>query len=79
MTDLPAEETQWLDPTAGLEFVPWPGEETIRRGAVGRIQAMLETGQDPAGAGGPGGGAGEGKGTWTRKGWTRKGRRSGRS
>lgn len=53
VTALPAEETQWLDPDASFEFTPWPGEEVIRRGALGRIQAMLETGQDPLSAGRP--------------------------
>lgn len=29
-------------------FVPWPTEAIIKQGALGRIQAMVETGQDPA-------------------------------
>lgn len=29
-------------------FVPWPTEATIKQGALGRIQAMVEIGQDPA-------------------------------
>ena len=44
----PEEAAQPLDPIASLPFSPWPTEETIRRGALARIQAMLETGKDPA-------------------------------
>ena len=28
-------------------FVPWPSEVIIKQGALGRVQAMLETGEDP--------------------------------
>lgn len=47
---LAAGESQWLDPGAQMPFVPWPTEEVIRRGALARIQVMLEQGVDPAGA-----------------------------
>ena len=29
-------------------FVPWPSEGIIKQGALGRIQALVESGQDPA-------------------------------
>ncbi|KAI9823856.1 MAG: hypothetical protein M1826_007602 [Phylliscum demangeonii] len=48
---LTLEETQALMDPAGsqqLAFVPWPTEDTIRRGALARIQAILDAGQDPA-------------------------------
>ena len=44
-------EKQWLDPWTGVQFTPWPGEEIIKRGALGEIQAMVEKGVDPATAG----------------------------
>lgn len=44
-------EKQWLDPWTGVQFTPWPGEEVIKRGALGEIQAMVERGVDPATAG----------------------------
>ena len=41
-------EKQWLDPWTGVQFTPWPGEDVIKRGALGEIQAMVERGVDPA-------------------------------
>ena len=31
-----------------MMYVPWPTDDVIRRGALARIQAVLESGQDPA-------------------------------
>jgi hypothetical protein len=48
-TALPAVVSDWLNPLAGsAAFVPWPTEETIRRGALASIQVLLDTGVDPA-------------------------------
>lgn len=30
------------------EFLPWPSEETIRRGALAQIQVLIDEGKDPA-------------------------------
>ena len=40
-------ERKWLDPVAGMGFVPWVGEEAMRSGALAEIQAMVERGEDP--------------------------------
>ena len=32
-------------------FVPWPSEAVIKQGALGRVQALLETGEDPVALG----------------------------
>ena len=48
MKSLEEFERQWLDPWTGVQFTPWPGEEVIKRGALGEIQAMVEKGLDPA-------------------------------
>ena len=48
VSSLAAGESQWLDPSAQMPFVPWPTEEVIRRGALAQIQVMLEQGIDPA-------------------------------
>ncbi|KAI9811077.1 MAG: hypothetical protein M1827_005659 [Pycnora praestabilis] len=50
ISSLAVGETQWLDPTSQMAFVPWPSEEVIRRGALAQIQIMLEQGQDPESA-----------------------------
>ena len=56
--DAQKEEEQSLkEPQA--PFVPWPDERLIKLGALGRIQAMLENGQDPAVFGPPEVGEGE--------------------
>ncbi|KAI9653056.1 MAG: hypothetical protein M1831_006263 [Alyxoria varia] len=55
----------WLspyDPSSGNPppFIPWPDEMTIKRGALGKIHALVESGQDPnalADEGGEGAGA----------------------
>ena len=54
-------ERKWLDPLAGMGFVPWVGEEAMRSGALAEIQAMVERGEDP-GVVGVGGGTEEGEG-----------------
>ena len=41
-------EVQWLNPMAQSQFVPWPSEEAIRRGALAQIQFMMEQGVDPS-------------------------------
>ncbi|TVY86716.1 Mediator of RNA polymerase II transcription subunit [Lachnellula willkommii] len=46
-TALPAEYSRWLNPPPDM-FVPWPNEETIRRGALASIQILVDTGVDPA-------------------------------
>lgn len=50
VSSLAAGESQWLDPSAQIPFVPWPTEEVIRRGALAQIQVMLEQGVDPTDA-----------------------------
>ena len=55
MASLPAaveEAPQKLGPTVGNVFIPWPADDTIRRGALARIQGMLDVGEDPAMAAG---------------------------
>lgn len=40
----------WLEPSkSGVVFAPWPAEDVIRRGALGRIQAALEEGRSVEG------------------------------
>lgn len=47
-TSLPNEISQWLNPTADLPFIPWPNEESIRRGALAVLQDLQDRGIDPA-------------------------------
>ncbi|KAI4159826.1 MAG: hypothetical protein LQ342_006244 [Letrouitia transgressa] len=47
VSSLEQSEVQWLDPMAKFQFVPWPSEEVIKRGALAQIQVMLEQGVDP--------------------------------
>ncbi|KAI9877964.1 MAG: hypothetical protein M1830_002332 [Pleopsidium flavum] len=47
VSSLAAGESQWLDPSSQIPFVPWPTQEVIRRGALAQIQVMLEQGVDP--------------------------------
>jgi hypothetical protein len=48
-TALPPLVNEWLNPLSGApSFVPWPTEETIRRGALASIQILLDQGVDPA-------------------------------
>lgn len=45
---LPEEIRRWLDPASSRpQYTPWPGEDMIRRGALARIQGMVENGQNP--------------------------------
>ena len=46
-TSLPQDYTQYLDSAAAIPFIPWPTEETIRRGALASIQVLLDKGIDP--------------------------------
>ena len=47
--DAPKEGGQPVAEAAGkTAFVPWPSEGIIKQGALGRIQAIMESGQDPA-------------------------------
>ncbi len=48
-TALPPRISEWLNAlSGGPPFVPWPTEETIRRGALASIQVLLDQGVDPA-------------------------------
>ncbi|KAI9847561.1 MAG: hypothetical protein M1837_002135 [Sclerophora amabilis] len=47
LASLTAEESQWFNTVRNLPFTPWPSDDTIRRGALARIQNMLEAGEDP--------------------------------
>lgn len=40
-------DKEWLRPM-NLEFDPWPNVDHMKRGALGRIQIMIEAGKDPA-------------------------------
>ncbi|EME42222.1 hypothetical protein DOTSEDRAFT_175145 [Dothistroma septosporum NZE10] len=40
-------DKEWLRPM-NLEFDPWPNVDQMKRGALGRIQVMIEAGKDPA-------------------------------
>ncbi|KAH0533991.1 hypothetical protein FGG08_007403 [Glutinoglossum americanum] len=48
IASLENEEVLWLDPESQMPFVPWPSEETIRRGALSQIQFMVEQDLDPS-------------------------------
>ena len=41
-------QKRMLDPQQDMLFSPWPSQEIIQRGALGTIQRMMESGQDPA-------------------------------
>jgi hypothetical protein len=47
-TSLPEGFAQFLNPLADSPFIPWPTEETIRRGALASIQVLLDQNIDPA-------------------------------
>ena len=51
VSSLTADEVLWLNELARTEFVPWPNEEIIKRGALGQIQVMLEQGVNPESGG----------------------------
>ncbi|TVY60669.1 Mediator of RNA polymerase II transcription subunit, partial [Lachnellula suecica] len=46
-TSLPPDFSRWLNPPPEV-FIPWPSEETIRRGALASIQVLVDQGIDPA-------------------------------
>ena len=46
LEQLKQEEKQWLDPWTGIQFTPWPSEEVMKRGALFRLQGMLERKED---------------------------------
>ncbi|KAH0556061.1 hypothetical protein GP486_006000 [Trichoglossum hirsutum] len=48
VASLENEEVLWLDPESQMLFVPWPTEETIRRGALSQVQFMMEKDLDPS-------------------------------
>lgn len=45
---LGTDERQWLEPLMQMPFVPWVDDDTMRRGALAQIQALVERGEDPA-------------------------------
>ncbi|KAL8996088.1 MAG: hypothetical protein Q9169_004327 [Polycauliona sp. 2 TL-2023] len=47
VSSLTPDEVIWLNELARTDFVPWPNEEVIKRGALGQIQVMLEQGVNP--------------------------------
>lgn len=47
-TSLPQNFAQYLNPSADIPYIPWPSEETIRKGALASIQILLDKGLDPA-------------------------------
>ncbi|KAL8750287.1 MAG: hypothetical protein Q9199_007171 [Rusavskia elegans] len=51
VSSLTPDEVLWLNELARTEFVPWPNEEVIKRGALGQIQVMLEQGVNPESGG----------------------------
>lgn len=46
-TSLPQDFTQYLNSSAEIPFIPWPTEESIRKGALASIQVLLDQGTDP--------------------------------
>ncbi|KAL8673635.1 MAG: hypothetical protein Q9168_001941 [Polycauliona sp. 1 TL-2023] len=51
VSSLTPDEVLWLNELARTDFVPWPNEEVIKRGALGQIQVMLEQGVNPESTG----------------------------
>jgi hypothetical protein len=47
-TALPPEWQESLNPLAKIQFLPWPTDFDIKRGALATIQVLLERGEDPA-------------------------------
>ncbi|KAG9239014.1 vitamin-D-receptor interacting mediator subunit 4-domain-containing protein [Amylocarpus encephaloides] len=47
-TSLPADIAQHLNVEASMPFIPWPNEDTIRRGALASIEILINKGVDPA-------------------------------
>ncbi|KAL7627267.1 hypothetical protein AAE478_001456 [Parahypoxylon ruwenzoriense] len=48
-TSLPEPLQTHLNPNAHLEFIPWPSEEQVRKGAIASLSYLSETGIDPEG------------------------------
>ena len=46
--ELPDEEKAWLEALRQMPSTPWISEDTMKRGALAQIQAMVERGEDPA-------------------------------
>ncbi|MCJ1359077.1 MAG: hypothetical protein MMC33_009077 [Icmadophila ericetorum] len=46
LSALPPAEHQWLAPLKTMPFTPWPTEEVMKMGALGRIQVLMEQGVD---------------------------------
>lgn len=51
LEDILRNEKQYLDASTGIQFTPWPSEDIIKRGALARIQGMMERGEDIEGGG----------------------------
>ena len=51
LEDILQNEKQYLDASTGIQFTPWPSEDVIKRGALARIQGMMERGEDIEGRG----------------------------
>ncbi|MDI1487429.1 MAG: hypothetical protein OHK93_006699 [Ramalina farinacea] len=51
LEDILRNEKQYLDASTGIQFTPWPSEDVIKRGALARIQGMMERGEDIEGRG----------------------------
>jgi hypothetical protein len=47
-TALPEHWLSLINPEANMPFVPWPSEDTIRRGALASIEILINQGKDPA-------------------------------
>jgi hypothetical protein len=47
-TALPQHLTDHLNSSAEIQFIPWPTQEAIRKGALASIQVLLDQGIDPA-------------------------------
>ena len=47
-TALPLEWQSHLNPQAQIQFLPWPADHDIKRGALATIQVLLDRGEDPA-------------------------------
>lgn len=45
LEDILRNEKQYLDASTGIQFTPWPSEDVIKRGALARIQGMMERGR----------------------------------
>ncbi|CAJ2513904.1 Uu.00g020230.m01.CDS01 [Anthostomella pinea] len=46
-TTLPEHLTAHLNPNSGCEFVPWPSEEQVRKGAIASLSFITEQGINP--------------------------------